>query len=167
MAFEQGSCCGGPFRWSGATDRSRFAACCGYEAERLEIAEPPCECLLDQTRRQRRCLAPTTRPDQCEGLWLRLGGEQDQQGAADLDQVQPAQQDRPASLPHRAHAIGELEGGEQRLDGPAVRVGFDDLDGRHITRSGSRVAAGRRRRPASSSPGGAAAGCGAGKRHWF
>jgi hypothetical protein len=39
---------------------------------------------------------------------VRLGGEQDQQGTADLDQVQPAQQDRPASLPHRAHAIGEL-----------------------------------------------------------
>src|SRR5205085_624609 len=64
-----------------------------------------------------RCLAPATRPDQGEGFWLRLGGEQDQQGAADLDQVQPAQQDRPASLPHRAHAVGELEGGEQRLNG--------------------------------------------------
>src|SRR3954447_24272915 len=129
-ASEQGSYCGGPLRWSGATNRSRFAACCGYEAERLEIAEPTGECILEQTRRQRRCLAPATGPDQCEGLWFRLGRQQDQQSAADLDQVKPAQQDRPASLPHRAHAIGELEGGEQRLDCPAVRVGFDDLDGR-------------------------------------
>src|SRR3954469_458145 len=73
-AFEHGSCCGGLLRWSGATNRSRFAACCGHEAERLDIAEPACERILDQTRRQRRCLAPATRPDQCEGLWLRLGG---------------------------------------------------------------------------------------------
>jgi hypothetical protein len=116
-AFEHGSCCGGPLRWSGATDRSRFTACCGHEAERLAIAEPPCERILDQARRQRRCLAPTTRPDQCEGRWLGLGSQQDQQGAADLDQVKPAQQDRPASLPHRAHAVGELEGGQQRLNG--------------------------------------------------
>ena len=36
------------------------------------------------------------------------GGQQDQQGAADLDQVQPAQQGRPAALPHRAHAVREL-----------------------------------------------------------
>src|SRR5215208_3776977 len=71
-AFEHGSCCGGPLRWSGATDRSRFTACCGHEAERLAIAEPPCERILDQARRQRRCLAPTTRPDQCEGRWLGL-----------------------------------------------------------------------------------------------
>ncbi len=68
-------------------------------------------------RTQNSIAKPATRPDQCEGLWLRLGGEQDQQGAADLDQVKPAQQDRPASLPHRAHAIGELEGGKQRLNG--------------------------------------------------
>src|SRR5215212_8392332 len=118
--------CGGGLRWSGATDWPRFSACCGHEAERLEIAEPPGERILDQTWRQRRCLPPATDPHQGEGLWLRFGGQQDQQGAADLDQVQPAQQNRPASLPHRAHAVGELEGGEQRLDGPAVRVGFDD-----------------------------------------
>src|SRR4051812_14257577 len=49
-AIEQGSCCGAPLRWSGATERSRFAACCGQEAERLEIAEPTGECILDQTR---------------------------------------------------------------------------------------------------------------------
>src|SRR3954447_9952413 len=111
-ASEQGSCCGGPLRWSGATDRSRFAACCGHEAERLEIAEPPCERILDQARRQCCRLTPATRPDQCKGLWLRLGGEQDQQGATDLDQVKPAQQDRPASLPHRAHTVSEFEAGE-------------------------------------------------------
>ena len=66
-----------------------FAARHGHEAERFEIAEPPCERILEQTRRQRRGLAPATRPDQCEDLWFRLGGEQDQQGAADLDQVKP------------------------------------------------------------------------------
>jgi hypothetical protein len=31
--------------------------------------------------------------------------------------MKPAQQDCPALLPHRAHAIGELEGSEQRLNG--------------------------------------------------
>src|SRR3954469_10281648 len=78
--------CGDDAPWrSGATKRSRFGACCGHKAKRLEIVEPPCERVLDQTRRQRRGLAPATRPDQCEDLWFCLGGEQDQQGAADLD----------------------------------------------------------------------------------
>src|SRR4051794_34021156 len=51
-AVEQGSCGGGVLRWAGTTDWPRFAACCGCEAERLEIAEPPCERILDQTWRQ-------------------------------------------------------------------------------------------------------------------
>ena len=72
-AVQRGSCCSGGLRWSGAPDRPRFSACCGHEAERLEIAEPTGECILDQTRRQRRCLAPATKPDQCKGLWLGLG----------------------------------------------------------------------------------------------
>ena len=37
---------------------------------------------------------PPTHPDQRQGLWLRLRGQQDQQGAADLHQVQCSQRSR-------------------------------------------------------------------------
>ena len=60
-----------------------------------------------------------------------LRGQQHQQGAADQHQVQPTQQGRSAALPHRTHAVAELEGGEQRLDGPALRIGLDDRHRRH------------------------------------
>src|ERR671910_3833986 len=103
------SCRGGTRRWPDATNRPGFAALCGDEAERLEIAEPVGERVLDETRRQRRRLAPATDPDQGEGLWLRPRGQQHQQGAADQHQVQPTQQGRSAALPHRTHAVAELE----------------------------------------------------------
>src|SRR5215203_2329804 len=61
-AIARYSCRGGTRRWPDATNRPGFAALCGDEAERLELADPVGERALDETRRQRRRPAPATDP---------------------------------------------------------------------------------------------------------
>src|SRR3954462_2540346 len=106
------SCGGAVHGRSCTTSRAGFLVGCGHEAESLDIAEPPGKRVLDQARRQRRRPAPATDPQKREHLRLRPRGQQDKQCAADLDQVQPAQERSAAPLPHRAHAVRQLERGE-------------------------------------------------------
>jgi hypothetical protein len=53
---------------------------------------------------------------------VRLGpcGQQDQQGAGNLDEVEPAQQGDAATLPHGPQAINHLKITEQGLDAPPL-----------------------------------------------
>src|SRR5215212_9140191 len=106
------SCGGAVHGRAWTTSRAGFLVGCGHEAESLDIAEPAGKRVLDQARRQRRRPAPATDPQKREHLRLRPRGQQDKQRAADLDQVQPAQERSAAPLPHRAHAVRQLERGE-------------------------------------------------------
>ena len=65
-------------------------------------------------------------PIRSEAFRLGPGGQQDQQGVGDLDEVQPAQQDGATALPHGTQAIDHLKIAEQGLDAPAVGVRLDD-----------------------------------------
>src|SRR5215211_7744449 len=106
------SCGGAVHGRAWTTSRAGFLVGCGHEAESLDIAEPAGKRVLDQARRQRRRPAPATDPQKREHLRLRPRGQQDKQRAADLDQVQPAQERSAAPLPHRAQAVRQLERGE-------------------------------------------------------
>jgi hypothetical protein len=88
---------------------SRFSAGFRDQAESLEIAEARGERLLDQPRGQGGRRPPAADPDQGADLRVGPSGQQDQQGAADLDEMEPAQQGRAAPLPHSSETVDEFQ----------------------------------------------------------
>ena len=71
-----------------------------------------------------RVVAPAAEADQ--GVRLGPGGQQDQQGAGDLDEVEPAQQGDAAALPHGPQAIDHLKIAEQGFRAPPVGICLND-----------------------------------------
>src|SRR3954467_3079552 len=124
--FAQRSSDRGAWRGTGGAYGSRFSTGFGEQAESLEIAEAAGERVLDQPRGEGCRRAPAAAPDQGEDFRVGSGGQQDEQGAGDLNEMEPAQQGGAAALPQGAKAIDDFEISEQGLDAPPFGIILDD-----------------------------------------